>query len=333
MRVVIAMDKFRGTLSAAEACAAAADAGWDAGIDMVEIPLSDGGEGLIDVLGGPNRTSRVTGPLGDPVEAAWRLDRRTAVIEMARASGLLLAGGAEGNDPMMATTAGTGELMRRAADEGARHLIVGLGGSATTDGGLGALEVLGHAERWRGLEMDIAVDVRTRFTDAAPVFAPQKGASAAQVGLLRARLEQLVVRYRNEYGVDVSELIGAGAAGGLAGGLAALGGRIVSGFDLVAELTELADRIAGADLVVTGEGHLDDQSLDGKVVGGVLDLAAAAGVPVVVIVGDTDDDARDEVVGRGAAVVALVDTVGPDDARHQPKTAVRRAMAAVLDGR
>ena len=179
----------------------------------------------------------------------------------------------------------------------------------------------------------MAVDVRTRFADAATVFAPQKGASPAQVGLLRARLEQLIVRYRDEFGVDVSEMEGAGAAGGLAGGLAAIGGRIFSGFDLVADLTDLPERLAGADLVVTGEGHLDDQSLDGKVVGGVLDLAEELGVPAAVIVGATDDDARQTVTDRGATVTTLVELVGGDDAMNQPKTAVRRAMTAVLDRR
>lgn len=330
MRVVVAMDKFRGTLTAAEACAAVADACWDAGVEVDEIPLSDGGEGLLDVLGGANRTAVVTGPLGQPVEAAWRLDRRTAVIEMARASGLLLAGGADGNDPMLATTRGTGELIRRAVDEGARHVIVGLGGSATTDGGLGALEAMGHAERWRGVELEVAVDVRTRFVDAAEIFAPQKGATPGQVGLLRARLESLATRYRDEYGVDVTELAGAGAAGGLAGALAALGGRIVPGFELVAERTELAQRLAPADLVVTGEGHLDDQSLDGKVVGGVLDLVAGSAQRVAVIVGDADGAAQGAVTERGATVVTLVELVGEDDALRQPRSSVRRAMAALL---
>ncbi|MFV0309386.1 MAG: glycerate kinase [Desertimonas sp.] len=332
MRVVVAMDKFRGTLTAAEACAAAADACWDAGAEVDEIPLSDGGEGLLDVLGGPNRTTIVTGPLGRPVEAMWRLDRRTAVIEMARASGLLLAGGSDGNDPMLATTRGTGELIRRAVDEGARHVIVGLGGSATTDGGLGALEAMGHTKRWRGIELEVAVDVRTRFIDAAEVFAPQKGASPGQVGLLRARLEGLATRYRDEYGVDVTELDGAGAAGGLAGGLAAVGGRIVPGFELVAERTDLAERLKPADLIVTGEGHLDDQSLEGKVVGGMLDLAATSARPVAVIVGDADPDARDAVSGRGATVVRLVELAGEQGALGQPKAAVRQAMRAVLDG-
>ena len=277
MRVLAALDKFRGTATAAEASAAVGHACWELGHDVDESPLSDGGEGLLDVLGGANRSAIVTGPLGRPVEAAWRIERRTAVIEMARASGLALAGGADGNDPLGATTAGTGELIARAVDQGARRIIVGLGGSATTDGGLGAVEALPSPARLRTVELEVACDVRTRFVDAAVVFAPQKGASPAQVELLRARLEQLVVRYRDEFGVDVSELDGAGAAGGLAGGLAALGGRLVSGFELVAEHVDLEERACTADVVVTGEGHLDAQSLDGKVVGGVCRLAARDG--------------------------------------------------------
>jgi len=330
MRVVVALDKFRGTLTAAEACAAAADACWDAGVEVDEVPLSDGGEGLLDVLGGPNRTTLVTGPLGAPVEAAWRYQRRTAVIEMARASGLVLAGGADGNDPLTASSAGTGELIERAVAEGARHVIVGLGGSATTDGGLGALDALRRPERLRRIELDVAVDVRTRFVDAAAVFGPQKGATAAQVELLTARLELLAARYRDEFGVDVRELDGAGAAGGLAGALAAVGGRIVSGFELVAEEVELRPRVAGSDLVITGEGHLDDQSLDGKVVGGVLDLAGAVGVPVAVVAGDADDEARQAVLGRGGVVVTLAERDGLGVALDQPKAAVRRAVAALL---
>ena len=205
------------------------------------------------------------------------MDGRLAVIEMARASGLLLAGGAEGNDPMLATTAGTGELIDRALEQGARRVVVGLGGSATTDGGLGAIEALRSPSRFRSAEVEVAVDVRTAFVDAAAVFAPQKGATPAQVALLTARLERLAGRYRDEYGVDVTALEGAGAAGGLAGGLAALGATIVPGCELVADQLELEARLAEADVVVTGEGHLDDQSLDGKVVGTVAGWAHAAG--------------------------------------------------------
>ena len=270
------MDKFRGTATAAEACAAVGHACWELGHDAAEVPMSDGGEGLLEVLGGPNRTSLVTGPLGGPVTAAWRIEHRTAVVEMAQASGLVLAGGAEGNDPLRASTVGTGELIDRALEQGARTIIVGLGGSATTDGGLGAIEALRSPARLRTVELEVGCDVRTRFVDAATVFGPQKGASPAQVSLLTARLEQLAQRYRDQFGVDVRELAGAGAAGGLAGALAALGGRLVPGFELVAEHVELEDRIATADTVVTGEGYLDAQSLEGKVVGGVCDLAAAA---------------------------------------------------------
>ena len=204
MRVVAALDKFRGTATAAEACAAVGSACWERGHDVDELPMSDGGEGLLEVLGGSNRTSRVAGPLGAPVEAAWRMAQRTAVIEMARASGLELAGGPDGNDVLQATTTGTGQLIDRALEEGARRIIVGLGGSATTDGGLGALDALRSPARLRTVELEVACDVRTRFVDAAAVFAPQKGASPAQVGLLTARLVRLAQRYADEYGVDVA---------------------------------------------------------------------------------------------------------------------------------
>src|SRR6202011_2178639 len=155
----------------------------------------------------------------------WLLAGRTAVIEMARASGLLLAGGPDGNDPMNATTRGTGELIAAAPAAGARRIIVGLGGSATTDGGHGALDVL--RDRLRGVELVVACDVTTRFADAAAEFCPQKGASPAQVALLQRRLERLADDYRTTTGVDVSELAGAGAAGGLAGGLATLGATLI----------------------------------------------------------------------------------------------------------
>ncbi len=300
MRVLAALDKFRGTLTAAEATAAVGAICWELGIDCDEAPLSDGGEGLLDVFGGGNRTSVVTGPLGSRVEAAWRLDRRTAVVEMARASGLALAGGAEGNDPLAATTRGTGELIAKAIEQGARTVLVGLGGSATTDGGLGAIEALGNPARLRPIDLQVACDVRTRFVDAAAVFAPQKGATPAQVRLLQARLEGLAERYVAEYDVDVRDIDGTGAAGGLAGGLLAVGARLLPGFDLVAEHVDLDERLAAADVVITGEGHLDAQSLDGKVVGGVCDLAAAAQVPVVVVVGDFDPDARDTLERRGS---------------------------------
>ena len=325
MRIIAAVDKFRGTATAAEVAAAIGSAGWELGHDVVEIPVADGGEGLLDVLGGPNRTSTVTGPLGTPVDAGWRHRDRTAIIEMARAAGLQLAGGPDNNDPMGATTTGVGELILQAVAAGARRIIVGLGGSATTDGGLGAVRAIGSPARLAGVELLIACDVETRFTDAAPVFAPQKGASPAQVDLLHNRLERLVQMYRNEFGVDVADLPGAGAAGGLAGGLAALGGRIVGGFDLVADEVGLHDAIEGADLVITGEGHLDAQSFDGKVVGGVAAIAAEHGVPVVVICGVADDDVVDRL-----PTYQLIAIVGEDDAFNRPLASITRVATEVI---
>ena len=183
----------------------------------------------------------------------------------------------------------------------------------------------GSPARFRSVELEIACDVRTRFVEAAAVFAPQKGASPAQVGMLTARLSQLAQRYRDELGVDVTELVGGGAAGGLAGGLAALGGRIVPGFELVAEHVDLPEQIAAADAVVTGEGYLDAQSLEGKVVGGVCELAAAAGKPVVVIAGDADADVVADLEGPGVSVVSLVARFGATRPFDEPRWCIEHA--------
>jgi len=328
MQVVAAVDKFRGTATAREVAQAIGQACWEAGHDCAEFALADGGEGLLDALGGANRTARVSGPLGTPVEAGWRLHRGTAVIEMAQASGLTVAGGAERNDPLGASTAGTGELIDVALRAGARRIIVGLGGSATTDGGLGAIEAIPTPARLRGVELLVACDVTTRFTEAAEVFGPQKGATPAQVRLLTGRLAELARRYRADYGVDVAELDGGGAAGGLAGGLAALGGQIVPGFELVADELDLYDALDGADLVITGEGHLDAQSFAGKVVGGVAAAAAEHGVPVAAVVGAADDDVRDRI-----EVVALVDLFGIERALREPLWCIERAAAELLSRR
>lgn len=329
--MVIVPDKMRGTATAREVAAAAGRAAAAAGWDHDEVPMADGGEGTLDVLGGPNRTTTVTGPLGDPVEAGWRLDGRTAVVEMARASGLALVGGPEGNDPVAASTTGTGELIAAAVDAGARRVLVGLGGSATTDGGLGALRALYPLHRLAGVEIVALCDVRTSFVDAAAVFAPQKGASPAQVELLRRRLERLADVYLADHGVDVRSLPGAGAAGGLAGGLAVAGATLVGGFEALAEEVELHERIEGADLVVTAEGFLDEQSFDGKVVGGVVELASEAGVPVVAVVGEVVDDPA--VLGRpGLRVVSLVERFGDERARGDVLACVEEAVAAVLAG-
>jgi glycerate kinase len=328
VKVVVAPDKFRGTATAAEVAAAVGRAARAAGWRWDEVPLADGGEGTLDALGGANRVTTVTGPLGDTVEAPWRIDGRTAVVEMARASGLELVGGPDGNDPIAASSAGTGELMAAALEAGARRIIVGVGGSATTDGGLGALRALYPLQRLRGIDLVVACDVRTTFIAAAEVFAGQKGASAAQVQLLTRRLERLAQVYLDDYGIDVREIEGSGAAGGLAGGLAAVGANLVSGFDVVADELELYDRIEGADLVITGEGFIDAQSFDGKVVGGVLDLALEAGVPAVAIAGQVFDEAADRL-----EAISLVDRCGDARAFDEPLACIEEVAAVVLADR
>lgn len=328
-RLVVAPDKFRGTATAAQIVDAVTATARSEGWEVVGAPMADGGEGTLDALGGPNRSTTVTGPLGDPVEAAWRLDRRRAVIEMARASGLDLVGGADGNDAVAASTFGTGELISAAVDAGARRVIVGLGGSATTDGGLGALRALPPLPRLSGVELVAACDVRATFVRAAVLFAPQKGATPPQVELLRRRLERLVDVYRDDYGVDVSEMPRAGAAGGLAGGLAAIGASLVDGFELIAEEVGLADAVEGADLVVTGEGHLDGESFDGKVVGGVSGLAAEFGVPCLVITGSADPD-LDPTLCAGFELVDLTEWVGEVAARSSTAELVAAAVAERL---
>jgi glycerate kinase len=325
MRVLAAVDKFKGTATAAQVAAAIGHACWELGHECVEQPVADGGEGTLEALGGANRTSIVTGPLGDAVQAEWRLHRGTAVIEMARASGLTLVGGAAGNDAMAATTTGTGELIDQALDLGAKKIVVCLGGSATTDGGLGCVRAITSPHRLRSVQLLVACDVQTLFTDAAPVFAPQKGASPAQVDMLRGRLERLAQLYQEQYGVDVRNLPGTGAAGGLAGGLVALGGRLLPGFDLVADEVDLHDRIAAADLVITGEGYLDEQSFDGKVIGGVQTLCADLGTPLVAVVGDSAPEVRDRITHR-----SLTQEFGLDRAMNEPLWCVEHAAVSLL---
>jgi glycerate kinase len=323
--VLAAPDKFRGTGTAREIAGAIAAAVTRAGASCDVCPLADGGEGILDALGGPNRTSLVTGPLGDPVTAPWRLSGGTAVIEMAAASGLDLLGSADENDPIAASTTGTGELIANAIDAGARRIVVGVGGSATTDGGFGALRAMYPLPRLRGVELVVACDVRTTFLDAATVFAPQKGASPTQVSLLRRRLERLAQVYRDEYGVDVTDLARSGAAGGLAGGLAAIGAQLVDGFALVADEVGLAERVHQADLVITGEGFLDEQSFEGKVVGGVVDLAASAGVQVLAVVGDVYDEADTRV-----ETIALATRFGREHALGDTLDCVEQAVSEWL---
>lgn len=323
--MLAAVDKFRGTATAAQVATAIGHACWQLGHDCVERPLADGGEGTLEALGGANRTTLVTGPLGKPVQAPWRLHRGTAVIEMACASGLLLAGGKQENDPIAATTTGTGELIDAALDLGAKRIIVCLGGSATTDGGLGAIKAIQTPARLKGVEFVVACDVTTQFTDAAKVFAPQKGASPAQVQFLTTRLEKLVQDYQTNYGVDVSKISGAGAAGGLAGGLAALGAQLVPGFDLVAEEVELDVLIADIDMIITGEGFMDNESFAGKVVGSMAELAVERKIKIAAICGEIHPEVRSQINS-----VSLVETFGRDEAFARPLHCIEHAALQIL---
>jgi len=326
VRLLAAPDKFRGTLTAADAARAIAAGAAQAGWSGDELPLADGGEGTLDALGGANRTSIVTGPLGEPVEAAWRLADGVAVVEAARASGLALAGGRERNDPVRATTRGTGELVAAALAAGAERVLVGVGGSATTDGGLGAVEVL-HEHAPFGVPVQVCCDVETGFVDAAAVYGPQKGATPAQVRELTERLRELAARYRDEFGVDVESLPRAGAAGGLAGGLAALGAELESGFEVVADAVGLDEALGRADLVVTGEGFLDETSFAGKVVGGVLSRAERQGVRALVVAGGGEPEALARV-----HTVSLVERFGRKRAWADAAGCIAEAVGAELSG-
>lgn len=327
MRILAAPDTFRGSATARDVADTIARAARSLGHRVTTVPLSDGGEGFLEVFGGANRQTTVTGPLGEPVTAEWRLAGGTAVIEMARASGLELVGGPEANDPIGATTAGVGELVLAALEGGARRILVGHGGSATTDGGLAALRSLTSTARLRGVELIAAVDVHTAFTDAAEVFAPQKGATVSQVALLTRRLRRLAQVYLEDFGVDVTELDGAGAAGGLAGGLAAVGARIRSGFEVVSEHIELDHLVEQADLVITGEGFLDATSFEGKVVGGLAEMADFFEVPMLAVAGQVFDAVEERV-----DAVDLTERFGAERSLHDTLAVIHEVVLDRLGG-
>lgn len=329
IRALVAPDKFRGTASASQVARSMAEVLESAGYEVEAFPMSDGGEGLLEVLGGANRSLSVTGANGGKVVAGYRLDGGTAIIEMAAVAGLSLVGGAEHNDAMAASTRGVGELIKAAVFAGAKTVIVGCGGSATTDGGLGALEALEPVVRLKGIELVAAVDVEIVFREAAKVFAPQKGASMAEVRLLTQRLEALEKLYLRRFGVDISSLKGGGAAGGLAGGLAAIGARIVSGFDVVSERLGLHESVESASLIVTGEGYLDWQSFNGKVVGRIVSLALDHSVPYLVLAGDCDPEVRNSRADC-SRIFSLVAQVGEEKAFTETLKSVEFVLASAL---
>jgi glycerate kinase len=312
VRVLVAPDKFAGTLNAVEAAAAIA-VGWartaprDA---LEEVPLSDGGPGFVDVVqsavGGQLVAVTVRGPLGDPTPAGLLISRDSAYIESAQASGLHLVPPYR-RDALSATTYGVGELLRAAVDLDVRRVVVGVGGTAATDGGAGVFDALGGM--WpAGVELILATDVDNPLLGpygAAATFAPQKGASSKDVETLEKRLEELVrVRGGNP------EQPGAGAGGGLGYGLMLLGARRVSGIASVLSLVGLDRRVSQADLVITGEGAFDFSSLRGKVVSGVAAVAADHGRPCIVLAGRVDVGRREAAAIGVEASYSMVDEAG-----------------------
>ena len=324
MHVLVAMDSFKGSLSSPEACRAVAEglALASPAVRVDAIPMADGGEGSVSAFlsacGGRAVECDVSGLFGEPIRASYGLlsDGKTAVVETAAASGITLVP-RERLDPLRATTYGTGQLICRALLDGCRRLIVGLGGSGTTDGGMGALAALGArfldesgaelspcdasllcvdsvdlsglCPAVRGAEIVLACDVTNPLygpRGAAYVFAPQKGADPATVALLDQGLRRYAEAIRKSLGVDIAEVPSAGAAGGLGAGLiVGLGATVRSGFSVLSETVGLADRIRRADLVITGEGKTDRQTALGKLPAGVAALCRQANVPVLCISG------------------------------------------------
>jgi glycerate kinase len=285
--VLVAPDSFKGTLRATEVAAALARGLERAGWAADACPIADGGEGTMEVLltalGGETAAARVHDPLGREVEAGFGLleDGGTAVVETAQASGLGLVADDE-RDAVAASTAGTGELILAAVEAGAAVVLLGVGGSATTDGGAGAVEAIREGGGLGGARLVVLCDVRTPFERAAEVFAPQKGADADAVRRLTRRLRDQAGRLpRDPRGVPMT-----GAAGGLAGGLwAAFGAVLEPGAVFVLDAVGFDARMRGARAVVTGEGRIDPQTLEGKAAGEVAVRCRQAGVPCHAIVG------------------------------------------------
>ena len=368
MRVVIAPDKFKGSLTSAEAAAAMAEGVLAVYPDatVTAVPVADGGEGTLDAAlaaGAEPRTARVRGPLGREITAVWALSGDTALIETARASGLTLL------DPspetaLAATSYGSGQLISEALDAGAGTIILGIGGSAMTDGGSGALTALGLKilddagapvppggagllraaaldasgldPRLAGVELRIAADVRNPllgYEGTAAVFSAQKGADPAAQDLLEEALGTWARLLQSATGIDV-DVPGAGAAGGFPSGfLAFTGASLHPGFELLSAFTGLRDALSRCDLVLTGEGSLDEQSRYGKAPLEVALLARDAGIPVVAVAGQITLSPEQLQEYGIVAAVSLLDVVQrPQDAMAQAEKYVAWATRQVLEG-
>jgi len=366
MKIVIAPDSYKESLSALEV-AEAIEAGFREALpdaEYLKLPMADGGEGTVAAMvastGGSLLQSDVTGPLGESVKACYGLtgDGKTAIIEMASASGLALVA-ANLRNPLETTTFGTGELIRAALDAGARHLVIGIGGSATNDGGTGMLQALGvklldHEGRQIGFgggrlahldridisgmdqrlkecNIEAACDVNNPLTGpkgASRIFGPQKGATAEMVAQLEANLSRYAGLINRDLSVQVDSVPGAGAAGGMGAALLAFfGAKLRPGIEIVVETVGLEAIIKDADLVITGEGRIDSQSIHGKTPIGVAAVAKRYGKPVIGIAGSLSYDV-DIVHEYGIdAVFSVLSQVGTLEEAFTHATANLRAVS------
>ncbi len=366
-KCIMISDSFKGTLSSQEICGIARQAipKHFPGCEVIAIPVADGGEGTVDcfaeALSAQRVTAVVSGPYGEAVEAAYTRRDRLAVIEMASAAGLPMVG--ERKDPSATTTYGVGQLIRHAVERGCREILLGLGGSCTNDGGCGCAAALGvrfldaagepfvprggdlsrivriDASACRVLLKDVKItcicDVDNPLygpAGAAHVFAPQKGADAAMVALLDGELQALAGVLEKELGVSIADMPGAGAAGGFGGGaVALLGAELRPGIEVVLDTVEFDRHVKNADLVITGEGRVDSQSVRGKVISGVAKRTSAAGVPLVVIAGGLAESAE-EAYDLGVTAMFGIDreAVAFETYAHKSAENYRRTLEDVL---
>lgn len=342
-KIVIAPDSFKGTMSSVKICDIMSYGirKHCPEAELIKIPIADGGEGTVEsflqAVGGRRVSVRVKGPYFDEIDTFYGIlpDGYTAVVETASAAGLPLVG--DKKNPLLTTTYGVGQLMRHALESGCRNIILGLGGSCTNDGGTGMASALGLrfldrngnafvptggtlseianidvTERLKELEnctVTAACDVDNPLygkNGAAYVFAPQKGADAAMIEILDRNLKHLACVLKRTLGVDPSNIPGAGAAGGLGAGVIVFAGASLKrGIDTVLDAVHFDERIRNCDLIITGEGKIDGQSLRGKAVTGIARRAKKAGVPVVAVVGDIGDDI-DDIYSTGVSAILSI---------------------------
>ncbi|SOD82326.1 glycerate kinase [Spirosoma fluviale] len=367
MKILLAPDKFKGSLTASAVCAAMADGIWLVlpTAELISVPMADGGEGTAEVLtegtAGSWHTLTVQDPLGRPVEAGYGIsgDGTTAFIEMAQASGLRLLTMAE-YDPFQTNTFGTGELLREAMKQGVQHIVLGIGGSATNDAGTGMAAALGwrfldengHELRpcggnlsqiakiippesaWTG-SVEVACDVTNPLVGpqgATYIYGPQKGAKPDDLSVLDAGMKHLADLIQQQFGVDLSAMPGAGAAGGLgAGAVLFLKGQLIEGVNLLMQQTKLAEKMAGADLILTGEGRIDHQTLQGKLIAGITRLASEQHIPVIALCGSLQLDPEELTqLGLTSAFSIVPGPVGLDDALANAAAYLKRTTAQVM---